>query len=305
MKKILLSVVALSAYTAVNAQCNELFISEYVEGSGNDKAIELYNPTNSAISLTNYVLARYSNGSSSISDQTSLTGTIAAHSTFVIVNGQTTVEQGGTSPAVSPALQAYATSPNNGQLDHAYPAPTYMNGDDALTLEKNGVKVDIFGKIGEDPGTAWTNVFPYSTNQGTWITRDYTLVRKASVTGGVTTNPTAFDPLAEYDTLPENTWTGLGAHTCSCPTSVEEIANNISVVIFPNPSNLNFFNVASSEVVEAVEVYNVMGQRVIVKEGNKTAKQITVETGNIAKGVYTVKVLYANNKITVTRLSIQ
>lgn len=305
MKKILLSVIALSAYTAVNAQCTELFISEYVEGSGNDKAIEIYNPTNAAISLTNYVLARYSNGSSSISDQTALTGSIAARSTFVIVNGQTTVEQGGTSPAVSPALQAYAMAPNNGQLDHAYPAPTYMNGDDALTLEKSGVKVDIFGKIGEDPGSSWSTELPYTDVQGTWITKDYTLQRKASVMGGVTTNPVLFNALAEYDTLAKNTWTGLGTHTCSCPTSVEEIANSISVVIYPNPSNANFFNVASSEVIEAVEVFNVMGQRVITKEGNKTARQITVETGTVAKGVYTVKVLYANNKITVTRLSVQ
>lgn len=304
MKKILLSVIALSAYTAVNAQCNELFISEYVEGSGNDKAIEIYNPTNSPVNLSGYLLARYSNGSSTIVGSTLLlSGTIAPHDVFVVANGQTTVENGGTSPAVSPALQALAD-----QLDGPYGtdgAPTYMNGDDAVTLEKNGVKVDIFGKIGEDPGTAWTSTFPHNTNQGTWITRDYTLVRKASVTGGVTTNPTTFNPLAEYDTLPENTWTGLGTHTCSCPTSVEEMANNISVIVYPNPSNTNFFNVTSSEVIETIEVYNVMGQRVIVKEGNKTAKQITVETGTVAKGVYTVKVRYANNKITVTRLSIQ
>ncbi len=300
MKKILLSVFALSAYTAVNAQCTELFISEYVEGSGNDKAIELYNPTNASISLTNYVLARYSNGSTSISDQTTLTGNIAAHSTFVIVNGQTTVQNGGTSPAVTLALQGMAD-----QLDHAYPAPTYMNGNDAITLEKSGVKVDIFGKIGEDPGQSWSTQLPYTDAQGKWITKDYTLRRIASVTGGVTTNPLLFNAMAEYDTLPENTWTGLGSHTCSCPTSVEEIANNISVVVFPNPANAGIFNIASSETIEAVELYNVMGQRIIVKEGNKTAKQITVETGSVAKGVYTVKVLYANNKITVTRLSIQ
>ena len=300
MKKILLSVVALSAYTAVNAQCNELFISEYVEGSGNDKAIEIYNPTNASISLTNYVLARYSNGSTSISDQTALTGTIAAHSTFVIVNGQTTVQNGGTSPAVTPALQAIAN-----QLDGAYPAPTYMNGNDALTLEKSGVKVDIFGKIGEDPGQSWSDVFPYTDAQGAWWTKDQTLKRKPAVMGGVTTNPTAFNPTAEWDSLPNNTWTGLGSHTCDCPTSVEEIDNSISVVVFPNPSNTGYFNITSSEVISAVELYNVMGQRVLVKEGNKTAKQVSLETGSVAKGVYTAKVLYANNKITVTRLSIQ
>ena len=140
MKKLLLSVFALTAYVSVNAQCNELFISEYVEGSGNDKAIEIYNPTNSPISLSGYTIARYSNGASTsgTGGVTSLTGTIAAHATFVLVNGQTTGTP--TSPACSIAMQALAN-----QLDGVYPAPTYMNGNDAITLEKNAVIVDIFG----------------------------------------------------------------------------------------------------------------------------------------------------------------
>lgn len=300
MKKFLLSVITLSASLAANAQCNELFISEYVEGSGNDKAIEIYNPTNSPISLSNYSLVRYSNGSSSASDNTQLVGTIAAHATFVIVNGQTTVEQGGTSPAVSPALQLMAD-----QLDHAYPAPTYMNGDDALTLEKSGVKVDIFGKIGEDPGASWSTEFPHTDAQGTWITKDYTLQRKATVNGGVTVNPTFFDARVEYDTLAKDTWTGLGAHTCSCPVGINEIDNSVSVIVYPNPSNNNFFNVSSSETIKVIELYNVVGQQVIQKEGNKTAKQTTIETGNLAKGIYTVKVLFANNKTSIVKISIQ
>jgi hypothetical protein len=304
MKKFLLSVITLSSYVAVQAQCTELFISEYVEGSGNDKAIEIYNPTGSPIDLSSYLLARYSNGSSTIVGSTlQLSGTIAAYDAFVVVNGQTTIEQGGTSPAVSPALQALAD-----QLDGPYGAngaPTYMNGDDAVTLEKNGVKVDIFGKIGEDPGTAWTSTFPHNNNQGTWITRDYTLTRKASVTGGVTTNPTVFDPLAEYDTLPENTWTGLGSHTCNCATGISEIDNSVSVAVFPNPSNANFFNVSASEVIETIEVYNAMGQKVAQKEGNKTAKHTRIETGELSKGMYVVKVTFDNKKATVTRLSIQ
>lgn len=303
MKKFLLSVITLSASLAANAQCNELFISEYVEGSGNDKAIEIYNPTNSPVVLTGYTLARYSNGSPTIVGSTlQLSGTIAPHDVFVVVNGQTTVEQGGTSPAVSPALQLLAD-----QLDGPYGAngaPTYMNGDDAITLEKNGVKVDIFGKIGEDPGTAWSTVFPFN-GAGTWITKDYTLQRKATVNGGVTVNPTAFEALVEYDSLAKDTWTGLGTHTCSCPVGINEIDNSVSVIVYPNPSNNNFFNVSSSETIKVIELYNVVGQRVIQKEGNRTNKQTTIETGNLAKGIYTVKVLFANNKTSIVKISIQ
>ena len=66
MRKILLSISMLFAMST-NAQlldCSELFISEYVEGPGNNNAIEIYNPTNASIDLTGYSVNRYGNGAS-------------------------------------------------------------------------------------------------------------------------------------------------------------------------------------------------------------------------------------------------
>src|SRR5207248_2425 len=31
-----------------------------------------------------------------------------------------------------------------------------FNGNDAITLEKEGVVIDVFGNVGTDPGTSWT-----------------------------------------------------------------------------------------------------------------------------------------------------
>ena len=62
MKKILLSTSVLLAMS-VNAQipdCNDLFFSEYVEGSSQNKAIEIYNPTTTSIDLSDYSVERFS-----------------------------------------------------------------------------------------------------------------------------------------------------------------------------------------------------------------------------------------------------
>ena len=143
------------AFFAGSMYAQDLFFSEYVEGSGNNKCVEIYNPTNQPIDLNDYYVLRFSNGSSVFTEggATHLMGTIEPYNTFVLVNGQTTST--GTSPACSPILQAMAD-----QLDHDYPAPMYMNGNDAIALIKtpngetpnadmsNVTSVDLIGQIG-------------------------------------------------------------------------------------------------------------------------------------------------------------
>ncbi|MCX6296324.1 MAG: lamin tail domain-containing protein [Bacteroidetes bacterium] len=300
MKKLLLSVFALALCSAVNAQCNELFISEYVEGTGYDKALELYNPTNTAINLSGYRLERFSNGSAtSVSGGVlNLAGTIAAHSAFVITNNNTTA------PPTSPTLTAMAD-----QLDNPYPAPTYMNGNDAIVLYNNASIIDILGKTGDAAmvtANGWSDVFPYDGSAGAIWTENHTLVRKASVTQGVTVDPSPeFIVTAEWDSLPVNTFTGLGTHTCSCPTGINEIDNTVSVLVYPNPSNLEYVNVSTSEAIISAHVFNTIGQEVIVKEGNKNDKTMIIETAKLPKGVYIVKMLFEKGKSTVVKLSIQ
>lgn len=150
------------------SQCTELFISEYVEGNGNNKVLEIYNPTLSSVNLADYRIVRYSNGSPTGFDSLQLTGTLNAGDVWVVANGQTISQP--TSPACDPALQAMAD-----QLGGAYPDPLYMNGDDAIALVKSFPSrtiVDIFGKIGEDPGVSWTDVFPYTSMNGGIMMRD-------------------------------------------------------------------------------------------------------------------------------------
>ena len=206
--------------------CFDIFISEYVEGSGNNRAVEFFNPTSESIDLSAYELQRWSNGEFTVTDATQLFGTLPPLSTWVLVNGQTEdvdLGGGGISPACDPELQALAD-----QLDNPYPAPTFMNGNDALVLVKNGTTViDIFGKPGEDPGVAWTddagNGFTDVGNGADWLTSNHTLRRKFDVVQGITDPPVVFDTFLEWDTLGLDTWDGLGFHNCFCGDSQSEI----------------------------------------------------------------------------------
>ncbi|MBN8696589.1 MAG: T9SS type A sorting domain-containing protein [Bacteroidetes bacterium] len=324
MKKLLLSVFAFASAIIANAQCTDLIISEYVEGTSNNKALEIFNPTPNAISLNNnYRLVRYNNGTGAAAGEANAQAmvnlgnpTIQSGQTYVIVIDKRDANQPcpGNECAVDSALQAKADVFLCPDYNISY--AMYFNGNDAVSLQKtsNGGTswqyVDIFGMIGDPAmvsGTAWSDAFPYDGSAGAWWTVNQTLVRKPTVMSGVTSNPTPyFIVTTEWDSLPVNTYSGLGSHTCNCPTaSVNDIDNQVSVKVFPNPTNSGTFNVTATEVIETVEVYNVMGQKVISEKGNNNDKKLRLETLKLTSGVYFVKVSFENNKSTVVKLSVQ
>lgn len=299
MKTLLLSAAALLAVTFSNAQCDQLFISEYTVGSGNDKGYELYNPTSEDINLDGYVLQRWSNGAGTSTDETILVGTIPAYGTWVVVNGQTDdIDIGGgvISPACSPELQALAD-----QLDNPYPAPTYMNGNDALILVLNESTIcDIFGKPGQDPGNAW------NAPDGTPVTDSQTMVRKSDVLEGVTVPPITFLPMAQYDTLGLNNWTNLGIHECECDPAFGVGVNDLEAVnvsIYPNPvANNELVNITANYVVEKVEIFDITGKIVKTIELENATENPSIDISDIQNGAYIFNV-YMTNKISFsTRL---
>lgn len=284
MKKTLLSLSLIALALVGKAQdCSDLFISEYVEGSGNSKAIEFYNPTGATINMNNYRLVRYSNGSATGTDSTNLVGSVDSYSTFVIANGVgVTSGATGTSPACNPALQAIAQ-----QTDGAYPVPTFMNGDDALALVKiSPYKIlDIFGKIGELPASAWSDVAPYDGTIGKWWTKDHSLQRKASVKLGVMTNPTLFNVKLEWDSLPKDNWTKVGMHDCDCKTvGINENSKAVYLKVFPNPSNSSEIAFISDNIINEVKIVNAIGQVVFVSVSND--KTVVLRNLNLTSGLY-------------------
>ena len=278
MKQILLSMSVLLVMS-VNAQityCAELFISEYIEGPAQNNGIEIYNPTSNSIDLSSYTINRYSNGAISGPEVFSLSGSIGAGDVIVVGNGQLDSIDLGTYWSVPVDPNFYAVLDDHCNGDYNTNSTFYFNGDDAMTLEKSGNIIDVFGKVGEDPGSAWTDDASAGytdANGGTWWTKRQTLVRKASVKKGVTTNPILFNPTLEYDSLPDATYTGMGAHTCDCITATSIDENVISYVMYPNPANIGeTVTINANTKIESIVVVNILGEKVLTQISNKIIK---------------------------------
>lgn len=309
MKKTLLVIATLFIGTFLMAQnCSDLFFSEYVEGSHNNKALEVYNPTAAAIDLSDYQMSRYSNGGTS-PNYVGLApgGTLDAHSVIVIVLDKQDPSGTGVDTIVFDELRAKADL----FLCPVYEQNKmmYFNGNDAVSLEKisNGTIVDLIGKVGEDPGDGWSDDPTVGfVDVGEWWrlwTKDQTLVRKPSVEFGVTANPAEFNATIEWDSLPRNTFDSLGMHTCDCGSTVaiaENFNPNPRVVFFPNPSTDGKFIVQATDVFESVEVYNSLGQMILLKEQETAFGKMTIDLDDPNAGLYFVKIKFSENR-TITR----
>ena len=160
------------------ATASDLLISEYIEGSSMNKAVELYNGTGASINLSSYSLSLYSNGSTSPQSEVNLSGTLANGETFVVYHG-----------SAATAIKAQGNLRNDSVIN--------FNGDDALVLEKSGAAIDSVGQT----GARVNNI------------ADVTLVRNADVTSGDRVINDAFNPSAQWTAYPSDTFSKLGAHT--------------------------------------------------------------------------------------------
>ncbi len=178
-----------------------LIISEYGRGSSSNRYIEIYNGTGQSVSLTGYTLARYLNGETTTSRIITLSGTIADGATYVVADS-----------SAAAALRNLAnTTSTSSMMDY--------DGNDAVVLRYDGVPIDTFGIIGDNPGSGWT------VDGVTNATVNRTIVRKKD-----SVNPTTNWNPADWTVYPTDTWTYVNNHVANHSfkhtATIMDVSNN-------------------------------------------------------------------------------
>ncbi len=218
MKKIYFLLFVLAGWALTGyAQTSDLFISEYIEGSSNNKALEIYNGTGADVDLSGYQIWKISNGGSWPENTLSLSGTLANGDVYVVYNSS--------SDAAIAAVGDVTWSQAN------------WNGDDAIGLAKDDGSgtfnlIDAVGQDGADPGSGW------DVAGVTNATKNHTLVRKSTICAPNTdwdasrgTNTTN----SEWIVYNIDEFSYLGSHTASCGSGsgpdnpVNFMASSVSV----------------------------------------------------------------------------
>ena len=248
--------------TGATSYAVDLFFSEYLEGTSYNKAIEIFNGTGSAVDLSDYKVELYTNGSNTANNTLVLSGTLENDDVYVISH-----------PSANADILAVTDQTN---------LVTNFNGNDALALIKisTGAYVDIFGVIGNDPGTAWLG-------ENNYTTLNSTLVRKSSVAQGITQNPTgtgayAFTTLVtEWDLYPQDTIDNLGSHTFNAePQEVETPTLQASnLIAYPANTDITLEWTPGNGTRRIVKINTINSFTSPVDGSNPTANNVYTGSG--------------------------
>lgn len=183
-----------------DTKAGNLIISGYYEGASNDKALEIYNGTGAAVDLSDFEIKKQTNGEGDYSVSQKLSGTLENNHTYVIVYNPPST------PLVSNELKSKA--------DTFSDSVCTFNGNDAVALFRNGVPVDIVGKLNGGADYYW----------GT----DKILKRNSDVT-----HPTMHFDLSEWTEYPYTDMNkfGTGTHTMNLVSSSNYILQDVSAGI--------------------------------------------------------------------------
>jgi len=217
----------------IYATGNNLFFSEYIEGSSYNKAFEIYNGTGLDVDLSNYLILQNTNGGPLDEYVDQLAGILLAGDVYVIAHPSAN----SSILAVADTTDSYIANFNGDDMRALAKIITDNSQTDTITFNSNIVYVKVLDYIGEypnDPGVGW-NVAG-ETN----ATVNHTLVRKPEVyspkrnwnlIAGIDSSS------SEWIVYPQDYFVNLGTHNYTNPNFAYLWSNNATTQsITVNPS---------------------------------------------------------------------
>lgn len=233
---------------ASDSYARDIIISKYIEGTGNNKALEIVNKTGHEVNLNNYRLniqfQNTTSGNYYLGDTYELEGKIANNESFVVLNPNT-------------SLPCYTNS--NAQFLTASDAMTF-SGTNYIELAYNKtVTIDAIG-----------TKFMNNSNA------DISLYRKNNIN-----QPNSVFNSSEWDSFPTNYCQNLGVLSISEINYFEE--NEFK--IYPNPVHDNIFVEGNTKDVKAIQILDFSG-KIIYKENNPFKNKKNISVQSLSSGFY-------------------
>lgn len=249
---------------------NDLFFSEYIEGSSYNKALEIANFTGASIDLSDYTIKKQTNGSGNWSSGLALKGTLSNGDVYVLSHSS-------------------ASSTIKNQADYVgRVSELNFNGNDPIGLFKKGKLIDIIGNFSAG---------------SSYFAKDKTLQRKASVT-----SPNITYTISEWNVLSKNTFTGIGSHHVGASKQIaavvkqgekkldkeEHLKVDFALKLYPNPTReyLTVLTHIDKKKELSYRIFDLKGrllftQKEFVRAG---AFEKKINVANLKAGVYLLQV---------------
>lgn len=236
---------------ASDVYAKDLMVTKYLEGTSNNKGIEITNKTGHPVNLSDYRLSiQFTSGTNYyFVDPYELEGTVQNNETFVVLN---------------PDANFSCYTINQAKFVTAAPQMTY-SGSQYLELRYKSSTVDAIGVSGTNNSSVLGNV---------------SLYRKSNIG-----QPTTTFNISEWDSYASNYCQSLG----TLATAEAILAQNNEFKIYPNPVNDHVFVSGKTENIKSAQILDLSG-KVIYTEQNPFKNKKGISVQNLSTGSYLLKI---------------
>ncbi|MFK7808464.1 MAG: T9SS type A sorting domain-containing protein, partial [Saprospiraceae bacterium] len=116
--------------------------------------------------------------------------------------------------------------------------------------------------------------------------------------GNYTIDFVAFSSVNDLTCMPTDSNTVEVNFEVGGTSSADDVfqSTDISVSCFPNPVSSDIVRVVSEQLIESVEVFDAYGN-VLLEKANLFSKDLSIDVGSFASGIYFIQVGSAENKV--------